>query len=143
MCIFVPTNRNHQPHLVACQRFLEGDAYHSEANVAKMHSGKPLTDDDRWSVHGALRKVFRSSMLESVAANVGSTCWRCVTVYVRTRTHACHLAIVCARVWACAVHAAALATNKSHMKGRGLLPSQRTCAKSSNLVQMSYSLAQH
>lgn len=28
--------------------FAEGDAFHSEANVAKMHSGHPLTDDDRW-----------------------------------------------------------------------------------------------
>jgi gluconokinase len=28
--------------------FAEGDAFHSEANVAKMRSGRPLTDDDRW-----------------------------------------------------------------------------------------------
>ena len=28
--------------------FAEGDAFHSEANVAKMHSGIPLTDEDRW-----------------------------------------------------------------------------------------------
>ncbi|HET8593962.1 MAG TPA: gluconokinase [Intrasporangium sp.] len=28
--------------------FAEGDAFHSEANVAKMHSGHPLTDEDRW-----------------------------------------------------------------------------------------------
>jgi gluconokinase len=28
--------------------FAEGDAFHSEANVAKMASGQPLTDDDRW-----------------------------------------------------------------------------------------------
>lgn len=28
--------------------FLEGDAYHPEANVAKMRAGVPLTDDDRW-----------------------------------------------------------------------------------------------
>jgi len=27
--------------------FIEGDAYHSEANVAKMSAGVPLTDDDR------------------------------------------------------------------------------------------------
>jgi len=29
----------------ACE---DGDAYHPEANVAKMHSGVPLTDEDRW-----------------------------------------------------------------------------------------------
>jgi gluconokinase len=28
--------------------FAEGDAFHSEANVEKMHEGFPLTDDDRW-----------------------------------------------------------------------------------------------
>jgi gluconokinase len=29
-------------------RFLEGDAVHPEANVAKMAAGTPLTDEDRW-----------------------------------------------------------------------------------------------
>ncbi len=28
--------------------FAEGDAFHSEANVAKMQSGTALTDEDRW-----------------------------------------------------------------------------------------------
>jgi gluconokinase len=28
--------------------FAEGDAFHSEANVAKMRTGQPLTDEDRW-----------------------------------------------------------------------------------------------
>jgi len=28
--------------------FAEGDAFHSEANVEKMRSGHPLTDEDRW-----------------------------------------------------------------------------------------------
>ena len=27
---------------------LEGDAFHSRANVAKMQAGHPLTDEDRW-----------------------------------------------------------------------------------------------
>jgi len=29
-------------------QFLEGDDLHPPANVAKMHSGHPLTDEDRW-----------------------------------------------------------------------------------------------
>ena len=29
-------------------QFAEGDDFHPEANVAKMRSGQPLTDDDRW-----------------------------------------------------------------------------------------------
>jgi len=28
--------------------FRDGDSFHSEANVAKMRSGTPLTDEDRW-----------------------------------------------------------------------------------------------
>jgi len=28
--------------------FAEGDAFHPEANVAKMAAGEPLTDEDRW-----------------------------------------------------------------------------------------------
>jgi carbohydrate kinase (thermoresistant glucokinase family) len=28
--------------------FLEGDSLHPESNVAKMSSGQPLTDEDRW-----------------------------------------------------------------------------------------------
>jgi carbohydrate kinase (thermoresistant glucokinase family) len=28
--------------------FVDGDAYHPAANVEKMRSGTPLTDDDRW-----------------------------------------------------------------------------------------------
>jgi gluconokinase len=28
--------------------FAEGDAFHSDANVAKMKAGHPLTDEDRW-----------------------------------------------------------------------------------------------
>jgi gluconokinase len=28
--------------------FAEGDEFHSPANVAKMHHGHPLTDEDRW-----------------------------------------------------------------------------------------------
>jgi gluconokinase len=28
--------------------FAEGDAFHPEANLAKMTSGQPLTDEDRW-----------------------------------------------------------------------------------------------
>ena len=41
--------------------FLEGDDFHSEANIAKMHSGHPLTDADRadWlkSIHTKLKEL--------------------------------------------------------------------------------------
>ena len=31
-------------------RLVEGDDYHPPANVAKMHAGTPLTDEDRLAV---------------------------------------------------------------------------------------------
>lgn len=34
-------------HALACP-MLEGDTYHSAANITKMRDGHPLTDDDRW-----------------------------------------------------------------------------------------------
>jgi carbohydrate kinase (thermoresistant glucokinase family) len=40
-------------------RFLEADEFHSRANVAKMASGSPLTDDDRWPWLAALREAMR------------------------------------------------------------------------------------
>jgi carbohydrate kinase (thermoresistant glucokinase family) len=42
--------------------FLEGDAFHPRANVEKMKSGTPLTDDDRWP------------WLEAIAAKIDQ--WR-------------------------------------------------------------------
>jgi gluconokinase len=63
--------------------FRDGDSFHSPANVAKMHAGIPLTDEDRWpwlaaiaawiaelrgrGEHGivacsALRRVYRDAL---------------------------------------------------------------------------------
>ncbi|KYK55612.1 glucokinase [Drechmeria coniospora] len=35
--------------------YVEGDSFHTEANVEKMRGGTPLTDADRWDWLGALR----------------------------------------------------------------------------------------
>ena len=37
---------------------LEGDSFHPEANVRKMSSGTPLTDDDRWPWLDAIGKAI-------------------------------------------------------------------------------------
>lgn len=44
-------------HLAQCLDlpYIEGDDYHSEANVKKMSNGIPLTDDDRWDWLETLR----------------------------------------------------------------------------------------
>ena len=41
-------------------RFVEGDAAHPAANVAKMSAGVALTDDDRWPWLARLRAELRS-----------------------------------------------------------------------------------
>ncbi len=40
---------------------LEGDRFHPEANVAKMSSGTPLTDDDRWPWLDAIGDAIRTA----------------------------------------------------------------------------------
>ena len=47
--------------------FVDGDDYHPAANVAKMHAGKPLTDDDRrpWLAR------LNEALLEYAARNAG------------------------------------------------------------------------
>ena len=45
--------------------YAEGDAFHSAANVAKMASGHPLTDDDRWP----WLRAIGSWMDEQIAAD--------------------------------------------------------------------------
>ena len=47
--------------------FIEGDAYHPEANVEKMRSGKPLDDDDR--------QGWLESLAEAIRERVGTTAW--------------------------------------------------------------------
>jgi len=45
-------------------RFLEADDFHPRANVEKMRSGRPLTDDDRWPWLERLRVRITSSLAE-------------------------------------------------------------------------------
>ena len=40
--------------------YIEADSLHSEANVAKMATGVPLTDADRWSWLAAVRQAMRA-----------------------------------------------------------------------------------
>ena len=41
--------------------FLDGDGYHPEANVEKMRSGIPLTDEDRWPWLEKLAKALHEA----------------------------------------------------------------------------------
>ncbi|MBK8161289.1 MAG: gluconokinase [Rhodospirillaceae bacterium] len=44
--------------------FLEADAFHSPANIAKMKSGVPLTDDDRWPWLEAISAALDRSVMK-------------------------------------------------------------------------------
>ena len=43
-------------------RFYEADDFHSQANMEKMRSGIPLTDDDRWPWLEKLRQLIKHSL---------------------------------------------------------------------------------
>ncbi|GAA5031429.1 gluconokinase [Terrabacter aeriphilus] len=59
--------------------FAEGDAFHSEANVAKMRSGRPLTDDDRWPWLGSIGEWI--SAKEAAGESAVVTCSALRRVY--------------------------------------------------------------
>ena len=50
-------------------RFVDADDLHSAANVAKMASGSPLTDDDRWPWLAAVREAMRTEQNVVVACS--------------------------------------------------------------------------
>ena len=43
-------------------RFYEGDDFHPRANIEKMRSGRPLTDEDRWPCLERLREQITRSL---------------------------------------------------------------------------------
>ena len=43
-------------------QFAEGDGFHPQANIDKMHAGTPLTDEDRWPWLGLLRDWMREQI---------------------------------------------------------------------------------
>jgi len=43
-------------------RFYEADDFHPRTNIEKMHSGRPLTDDDRWPWLQRLREQITRSL---------------------------------------------------------------------------------
>lgn len=53
-------------------RFLEADDFHPAANIDKMRSGRPLTDEDRWPWLNVLRKQIEQ--LVSAGENAVLAC---------------------------------------------------------------------
>src|SRR5258707_3172151 len=48
--------------------FIDGDAFHSEANKEKMHKGIPLTDEDRWPWLRTIRAAIEEKLRAGVDA---------------------------------------------------------------------------
>jgi len=51
--------------------FIEADALHSDANISKMASGEPLTDDDRWPW---LKRVATAIQTSQIPVVVSCSC---------------------------------------------------------------------
>lgn len=66
-------------HRLDCA-FLEGDAFHDEAAVAKMRGGQPLTDDDRWPWLDRLGLAIRETL-----ASEGQVVAACSALRLRYR----------------------------------------------------------
>jgi carbohydrate kinase (thermoresistant glucokinase family) len=56
--------------------FAEGDLFHPEANITKMSSGAPLTDDDRWPWLEALAAWTRERRSDGVSTVVACSALR-------------------------------------------------------------------
>ncbi len=61
-------------------RFLEGDAFHSPENVAKMRAGQPLQDADRWPwlerIGEELNQAVAQDMIGVAACSALKRCYR-------------------------------------------------------------------
>ena len=49
--------------------YADGDDFHSEANIAKMSAGTPLTDEDRWPWLDDDRRVARRATTRPAASS--------------------------------------------------------------------------
>jgi len=57
-------------------RFHDADDFHSPANKAKMHSGVPLTDEDRWPWLDAIRAAIEQDIADGASAVVACSALR-------------------------------------------------------------------
>jgi len=99
--------------------FLEGDDFHPAANIAKMSSGAPLTDEDR----GAWIEAVRKTVIASDAAVIVLAC-SALTPFVRdglnqTGRNVCYIHLSTDRV-----DMAARLEARDHFMPPDLLPSQ-------------------
>ncbi len=102
--------------------FLDGDAYHPPANIAKMSAGIPLTDDDRWpwlkAIADEIDRVCRAGRTVVIACSALKRAYRDVLVHGRSDVRIVFLDGTQALI------ANRLAQRKGHFMPAGLLESQ-------------------
>ncbi len=102
--------------------FAEGDDFHSDANVAKMASGHPLTDDDRWpwlrSIGEWIDAHLRSGSGAVVTCSALRRVYRDLLREGRPGVRFCHVASDAGLI------ADRLAHRKGHYMPPSLLPTQ-------------------
>lgn len=102
--------------------FAEGDEFHSEANVAKMAGGQPLTDEDRWPWLSSIGAWMDGHIRESTSAVI--TCSALRRVYRdllregRPQVRFCHVSADPALI------GDRLTNRQGHYMPASLLPSQ-------------------
>jgi gluconokinase len=103
-------------------RFEDGDKFHPASNVAKMHAGIPLTDDDRWpwlkAIADEIDRGCESGSPAVVACSALKRAYREILVHGR-----CDVRIVYLRGDQPLI-ARRLALRKGHFMPPGLLTSQ-------------------
>ena len=103
-------------------RFEDGDRFHPASNVAKMHAGIPLTDDDRWpwlkAIADEIDRACAAGSPAVIACSALKRAYRGVLVHGRADVRIVYLrgdqALIARR----------LALRKGHFMPPGLLTSQ-------------------
>jgi gluconokinase len=102
--------------------FEDGDSFHPASNVAKMHAGQPLTDEDRWpwlqAIADEIDRVCRAGGHVVIACSALKRAYRDVLVHGRDDVR-----IVFLRGSQVLI-ADRLASRKGHFMPAGLLDSQ-------------------
>ncbi len=101
---------------------LEGDAFHPPANVAKMRSGTPLTDEDRWPWLRAI--AARAHALSAQGQSTVIACSALKRAYRDILTGGRADAVLVYLEGSQAVIAARMAHRQGHFMPPGLLDSQ-------------------
>ena len=103
-------------------RYEDGDSFHPPSNVAKMHAGQPLTDEDRWpwlqAIANEIDRTCGTSTRAVIACSALKRAYRDILVHGRDDVRLIFLRGTQDLI------ATRLAARKGHFMPAGLLASQ-------------------